>query len=355
MELGMRLIVVAALTLALAGCLTAPPEATPPASDVQGGGESPPVSTTPSTTSSAPPPSMTPAAKPGNETAPTAINATPPPPPGPKPIWGDPQTAPIYPGVYLSTGWASCTSNFLFTSQDNHRIFLGTAAHCFGGSNVRTDDVNEACSPTVPLVSVGSPVRFIIEDGQVQPFAAPLYVELNGTLAYLSWQTMREVGEEEHSLTCGTNDFALVEIPLEAQRFVTPYFRPGWLATHVAEPSNLTLLTEVNVYGHSHAWQGQDALHEAWGYVTVPTQESVENWMFGITLNRPSIPGDSGSAVVTSDGRAAGILVTGGAVMDAPIVGGGMIGPGTNGAVTLQVALDYLHAHTDLRVKLAEP
>lgn len=365
---GLLALVLAAV--ALAGCATGPGPPVAAAAPAEHGA-APPSATAPVT--GQPRPAAAPPGPIGNGTGPagpspngtgpaatpatTAAegNATP---PGPKPVWGD-ATAPIYPGIQVFP--SGCTSNFLFTSQDNRRIFLGTAAHCLKEEDPAADpatapeDSGYACDPRKPLKPLGTPVQFVIEDNQAVS-EGWTYVAVNGTLAYHSWQTMRDVGEAPDSLACAFNDFALIEIPLEAQGLVTPGFRGFGPVNRVVAAEDLELLTPVNVYGHSNNWFSQEALHQAWGYVTVPPPAEWDEWDFSFLLNRPSIWGDSGSAVMTSDGGAAGILTTI-ATMPSPAAQfpGTIPAPGTNGGTVLSTALDYLEANTGLRVKIAEP
>src|SRR5579884_980191 len=100
-------------------------------------------------------------------------------------------SAPIHPGVVMTSTAGQCTANFVFRSGD--KLYLGQAAHCTGTGDPSDTDGCKAGS--LPL---GTPIKI---QGASQP----------GRLAYNSWLAMQHHGEKDRT-TCAFNDFALVEI-----------------------------------------------------------------------------------------------------------------------------------------------
>jgi hypothetical protein len=259
--------------------------------------------------------------------------------PGPKPVWGDPESAPIYPGVY--TG---CTTNFLFTSPDYRHIYIGSAAHCFGEL-----DVNPCDSSTSMPPAPGQEVPFYEEIPY--PFAPSSRQNLTGTLAYNSWYTQRVLLNETDAPECTRlNDFALVELPLEAQGLMTPVWRHfGITANRILEPGEINIGDPVIGYGHSHYWLGTEPLYPREGLVTSEPYESGGYWFMVATTVPVGVPGDSGSPLMSPDGGAMGVLKTGGGFRYE-----GTPGTGSNGFVVLHTALSFMEEHAGLRVVLAE-
>lgn len=340
-----RVIVACLVAAFLGGCLQVSYDAPPPAPAPEAQPEptsptaappaSPRASATSTSTSTAP--ATRPAQAPANESEATGNETEPATPPAPPPVWGDSETALIHPGIRISTGLSACTTNFLFTSQDNQHIYLGSAAHCFGNPGSR-----EVCSAAEAdtFLPPGSPVTFLGKGGVELP--------VQGRLAFSSFQWMQQNMEPGPDTCPGANDFALVEIPIYEQGNVTPHFPVFGPATEILPREALPMWTEVVLYGQSSYWRDQEQLEEAWGFVTRPSSDE-RRWSLGVTLNRPSVWGDSGAAVLTADGGAAAVVVT---------IGSGNPGAdgwGTNGTVLLQAALDYLHAHTEMRIQLAQP
>jgi hypothetical protein len=269
--------------------------------------------------------------------------------PGPKPVWGDPELAPIYPGVYASTDRTSCTTNFLFTSPDHHRIFIGMAAHCFGGEGRAPCDAS-AGMPVAPGVAV----RFYVEFGTTDVIPVTHNVEfhnLTGVLVYNSWYTQRVLLDEPGAPECTRlNDFALVELPLEAQGLMTPVWRHfGIAANRILEPGEINVGDPVIGYGHSHNWLGVEPLYPKHGVVTRGPFEENGHWNFVPAVVPHGIFGDSGSPVMSPGGGAMGVMVLLAALPNnqgEPAFG--------NSSVTLHTALAYMEEHTSLRVVLAQ-
>jgi hypothetical protein len=233
------------------------------------------------------------------------------------PAWAPAATAPIHPGVQVLTGAGQCTSNFVFT--EGSTVYLGMAAHCAGVGG--PTDVDGCDTESLPL---GSPVE-VTGASQL------------GTLAYSSWVTMQEVGEDDPD-TCLYNDLALVELdPADAAR-VNPSI-PHW-GGPVGLGGRTRLGSKVYSYGNSSLRLGLELLSPKLG---VSLGDGGGGWTHNVLTLTPGIPGDSGSAFLDSRGRALGVLST---LSILPL-------PGTNGVGDLRLALAYMHAHTDVDAVLA--
>jgi hypothetical protein len=232
--------------------------------------------------------------------------------------WG---TSTVHPGVMTSTNGSRCTSNFLFTDADDH-LYLGQAAHCArSDAKARPNPDNRPKSGcTFGSHALETPVTFVGS-------------KVTGTLAYSSWLAMQENGETD-SAACEINDFALVAIPDSARAEVNPsvpYFGgPTALGTGpvaAGEP--------VATFGNSPTRQGIDAIDVKQGYVVGASRDG---WSFRIVTATPGIPGDSGSGLVDSAGRAIGIITT---LSLEP--------PGANGVVDANKAIAYARKHSGIR------
>ncbi|MGH4016670.1 MAG: trypsin-like peptidase domain-containing protein [Pseudonocardiaceae bacterium] len=228
------------------------------------------------------------------------------------PQFASAENATIHPGVATTTA-GDCTANFVFTNGTD--VFLGQAAHCAGtGGPVATSG---CLAESMPL---GTPVT-------VQGASRP------GTLAYSSWLTMQQIGETD-SDTCAGNDFALVKLDpadVAATNPSLPVFGgPTGVDTDGAAPGE-----SVYTYGNSSLRGGIEPLSPQSG-ITLETTNG--GWTYSILTITPSLPGDSGSAVLSADGEALGVVVT---LAIAPTTG-------SNGATDLSRALAYTNEHGNL-------
>lgn len=234
-----------------------------------------------------------------------------------QPTWAPASSATIHPGVQTMTGSGQCTANFVFTSGST--VYLGQAAHCAGtGGAVNADGCE---SPSLPL---GTPVDV---EGASRP----------GVLAYSSWLTMQELGEDDPD-ACTFNDFALVRLdPADVGR-VNPSV-PHW-GGPVGPGGTSSLGSQVYSFGNSSLRLGLDVLGPKRG-ISLGTAGG--GWSHTVLTLTPGLPGDSGSAFLDSRGRALGILVTLGLL---PL-------PATNGVTDLDMALAYLNANGPFDARLA--
>jgi len=221
---------------------------------------------------------------------------------------------PISPGVQTFTEAGQCTANFVFTSGGQN--YIGQAAHCSGqGAATATNGCDQDAEP----LPIGSPVEIVGFDGE----------SYSGTLAYSSWNTMISGGESDAN-TCNYNDFALVRINAPAS-LVTGTM-PHWGGPTGTRPSGAASSGNVYTYGNSGLRGGVSTLSPKTG---TSLGTSAGGWNHTIYTATPGIPGDSGSGVLDSTGRALGVLVT---VAIAPF-------PGSNGVTDLGRAVDYARAH----------
>ncbi|MDQ4116935.1 MAG: serine protease [Actinomycetota bacterium] len=211
------------------------------------------------------------------------------------------------------TNGAQCTSDFVFT--DGTDVFLGQAAHCAGtGSSSETDGCTSASLP------LGTPVEVV---GASRP----------GTLVYSSWLSMQAAGEKDPD-TCTYNDFALVRLdPADVSR--TNPSLPHYGGPVGMDPDGTQPGETVFGYGNSKLRAGIEALRPKTG---TSLGTSGGGRTHTVASLPPGIPGDSGSAYVSADGSALGLLST---LNIAPQAG-------TNGVSDLRSALDYANDSGDL-------
>jgi hypothetical protein len=226
------------------------------------------------------------------------------------PTWAPAATAPVHPGVMTYTEGAQCTANFVY--YDATDVYIGQAAHCSGtGTATETDGCDSASLPVGTAVEV---------NGASQP----------GTLVYNSWITMQAKGETDPD-TCAYNDFALVKLdPADAGK-VNPSI-PHW-----GGPNKLGATTalrdKVYSYGNSELRGGVTQLSPKEGY---SLGDDANGWTHSVYTVTPGIPGDSGSAFLSKDGAALGILST---VAIAPLAG-------SNGVGDVAKELAYMQANS---------
>jgi hypothetical protein len=236
----------------------------------------------------------------------------------PAPTWAPRETAGVHPGVGTVTqGGGSCTSNFVFRGAGG-TLYLGQAAHCAGtGQNTETDGCTSSTMP------VGTPVTVRGDRGYTA----------TGHMVYSSWVTMQQRAERD-PVTCGYNDFALVELPKDAAATTNPTV-PFFGGPTGVSTAGLPEGAQTFTYGNSPVRGGAAALRPKAG---VSAGDIASGWEHQVYTVTPGVPGDSGSAFLDASGRAIGLLST---LNLAPL-------PVSNGVVDLAKVLAYANLHSGL-------
>lgn len=285
------------LALALSGCLgdgstSAGPRETPTGSSESSSSPTPTTPTPGKTTTPRPTPSTSPAPTPTKGPVPQT----------PQNPWPALASATIRPGVATTSPAGQCTSNFLYRSPNNATLYLGSAAHCFDGRKV---------GDTVTIEGASKP----------------------GRLAYSSWITRGLTNcLGEGGLSAGgecDHDFALVSIDAADRPKVHPAVLHFGGPTALTDSTKLAVGARILVPGNSGTWPPVDEVR--WHEGVVAASHSSTDPQFEIVTVAPGIPGDSGSAVMTRAGEAAGILAT---LCFAPCTG-------QNGVVGLKGQLEF--------------
>ena len=200
------------------------------------------------------------------------------------PTWAPASSATIHPGVQTFTNGAQCTANFVFYDASN--VYLGQAAHCSGtGSATSTDGCTSDSLP------IGTPVDI----GGNKP----------GTMVYNSWLTMQSKGEANAD-TCAYNDLALVKVDPADAGSVNPSI-PFWGGPTGVSSAGTATGDTVLSYGNSELRGGITQLSPKQGK---SVGDDGNGWSHTVYTVTPGIPGDSGSAFLTADGKALGVLST---------------------------------------------
>lgn len=225
--------------------------------------------------------------------------------------WADADAATIHPGVQVVTdGAGQCTANFVFS--DGSDVFIGMAAHC-AGTGAATD-TNGCDAGSLPL---GTSVDI---QGADQP----------GTLVYSSWLAMQAANETDPD-ACAYNDFAIVEVDPADHGRVNPSI-PVFGGPAGTDTDGAPFGSQVYTYGNSSLRLGLTQLSP---HVGTSLGTSGGGWTTTVYTVTPGLPGDSGSAVLSQDGEALGVLVT---LALAPYAG-------SNGVTSIDLALQYANAH----------
>lgn len=213
------------------------------------------------------------------------------------PTWAPADQATLTPGVQAYTEGGQCTANFVFTDAAGG-VYLGYAAHCAGtGEATQTDGCE---SGSLPL---GTKVDFA-EGGSLVSSGTRLG---GGTLAYSSWLAMQDNGETDAD-TCAYNDFALVKVDAADVSKVNPSI-PFWGGPTGIDTDGLGAGESVWSYGNSSLRAGLELLSPKQG-ISLGDEAADEGWSHLLYTVTPGVPGDSGSAFLSADGKAVGTLST---------------------------------------------
>jgi len=213
------------------------------------------------------------------------------------PQWAPAATAKIHPGTMMYTAGAQCTANFVYTDASNN-VYVGYAAHCAGLGEAT--DTNGCLAESLPL---GTPVTFneggsLVSEGTVVG---------QGTLVYSSWLKMHELGTTDAN-TCAYNDLALVKVAAADVGKVNPSI-PFWGGPTGIDTDGTAAGDRVYTYGNSSLRAGLSQLSPHTG-ISLGDDAADGGWSHPLYTVTPGVPGDSGSAFVSADGKAIGVLST---------------------------------------------
>lgn len=223
------------------------------------------------------------------------------------PGWPELSQADIRPGVRIHMGGGQCTSNFIFSSLDNQTLYIGLASHCVGGMDLDS---------TVSIAGISGA----------------------GVVEYCSWM---HTENEDHcpsgdGFILNNNDFALIRIKDEHREKVHPALLHWGGPTSLGPPAGS--MTHVLAYGNS-GLNPAGPLSPMEGFV-LPIGPGGDSASY-MSFVRPGVQGDSGSAVIRTDGQALGILV-----------GIATVPPGANLVTNLEPSLEYMTQKTGIQVEL---
>lgn len=223
-----------------------------------------------------------------------AVNAAP---ASAAPQWAPAASATITPGTQMYTDGAQCTGNFVFTDAASN-VYVGYAAHCAGlGEATDTDGCLADSLPLGTRVTFNEGGSLVSEGTQVGA----------GTLVYSSWLTMDRLGTTDAN-TCAYNDFALVEVDAADTGKVNPSI-PFWGGPTGIDTDGTAAGDRVWSYGNSSLRGGITALSPKTG-TSLGDDAATGGWTHPLYTVTPGVPGDSGSAFVSQDGKAVGTLST---------------------------------------------
>jgi hypothetical protein len=206
-------------------------------------------------------------------------------------------TARIHPGTMMYTDGAQCTANFVYTDASAN-TYVGYAAHCAGlGEATDTDGCQAASLP------LGTKVSFV-EGGSLVDGGTQVGT---GTLAYSSWLTEKELGTSDAN-TCAYNDLALVRVSAADVAKVNPSI-PFWGGPTGIDTDGTAAGDALYTYGNSSLRAGVAALSPHRG-VSLGDDPADGGWSHPLYSVTPGVPGDSGSAFLSEDGKAVGTLST---------------------------------------------
>src|SRR3954454_7866059 len=211
--------------------------------------------------------------------------------------WAPAATAKIHPGTMMYTEGAQCTANFVYTDAAAN-VYVGYAAHCAGLGEAT--DTNGCSSPSLPL---GNKVTFN-EGGSLVAEGTQVG---SGTLVYSSWLTEKQLGTTDAN-TCAYNDLALVKVDPADVGKVNPSI-PFWGGPTGIYTDGTAAGDRVYTYGNSSLRAGISQLSPHTG-ISLGDDSADSGWSHPLYTVSPGIPGDSGSAFLSSGGKAIGVLST---------------------------------------------
>jgi hypothetical protein len=211
--------------------------------------------------------------------------------------WAPAASAKIHPGTMMYTEGAQCTANFVYTDGAG-AVYVGYAAHCAGlGEATDTNGCEADSLPLGTRVTFNEGGSLISEGTQVGA----------GTLVYSSWLKMHELGTTDPN-TCAYNDLALVKVDAGDVGKVNPSI-PFWGGPTGIDTDGTAAGDRVYTYGNSSLRAGISQLSPHTG-ISLGDDAADGGWSHPLYTVTPGVPGDSGSAFVSADGKAIGVLST---------------------------------------------
>src|SRR6266513_1712140 len=207
----------------------------------------------------------------------------------------------VRPGAIVRSEVGQCTLNFLFLGSDGSS-YIGTAGHCILGTSPFGGDVGEM----VWAPGTGPEAR---DDGG------------------------NRIGEFAYAILQDPKDFSLIRLDPQVQANAGMCHFGGPTAVNDDQPG-LTQLVVLNWFGNG---VGVGAVLPARSALALGMPDPDHVFAQGLVA-----PGDSGSGVISSDGRAVGVLVTVG--VHAASVGLGGLDAGVIGITRLTPQVERAQA-----------
>jgi len=173
----------------------------------------------------------------------------------------------VRPGAIVQSDAGQCTFNFLFTGSNGAR-YMGTAGHCILGESPIGGDVGEE---------------------SWAPGTGPVATDADGN----------RIGEFAYAILQDPKDFALIRLDAGVQASAQMCHFGGPNGTNNDQGSAPVVL---NHFGNG---VGIGSVLPARSHLALGTPSPDHVYANGVAA-----PGDSGSGVISSDGRAVGVLVT---------------------------------------------
>jgi hypothetical protein len=173
----------------------------------------------------------------------------------------------VRPGAIVNSDVGQCTFNFLFNGSDGRR-YIGTAGHCILGESPIGGDVGEE---------------------SWAPGQGPVARDADGN----------RIGEFAYAILEDPKDFALIRLDNGVQASPQMCHFGGPTGTNTDQPSSPVIL---NHFGNGI---GIGSVLPARSAVALGMPDLDHVFAEGV-----AVPGDSGSGVISDDGRAVGVLVT---------------------------------------------
>ena len=196
----------------------------------------------------------------------------------------------VRPGAIVNSDVGQCTFNFLFNGTDGRR-YMGTAGHCILGESPIGGDVGEE---------------------SWAPGTGPVATDSEGN----------RIGEFAYAILQDPKDFAVIRLDSGVE--ASPQM------CHFGGPTgtNTDLGSAPVVLNHFGNGIGVGSVLPARSAVAFGTPDPDHVFAAGAV-----VPGDSGSGIISSDGRAVGVIVTTG--LHSSSIGTGGIDAGTMGITRL--------------------